>query len=524
MTQQTKHITYNTIVVMAAFAADKLLALVRDWVIARRFGAGMEYDAFSAAIQAPELLYTLLAGGALLAAFIPVMSKEVEKPDPEARWLLASRFANIVSILLLLSGLFIAIWSRSLVQNWIAPDFSLEKQELTASILRIVMIQTFIFGVAGIAVGSLHAHKHFFLPALAPLFYNLGQIVGALLLAPHMGIEGLVWGMVIGAVLYLGILFPGLVRYGARYFSSFGLDDEKVRLVLRLMVPRIVMLGMVEFADLVIVRVGSALPDGHLSSYFWGWRLMQLPETLIGTAIGQVVFPTLAEHYGKGNLDEYRKRMNSSIQTILYLSMLSSVPLVFLATPILSQIGGALDHTSIVLIRNVLVFFAFRLVGESLLEVAARSFYAQQNTRVPMYASILGQGLGIVLYLELNPVMGIRGIALASAIAYLTETFVLLLWLRRTGKGMIERDLVFSLLRCLGGVAVATTIAYLVSHVLGRNLWQLESMIPSLLIGASYLAAYIIATAAVGSREPANVLRMIRKIVSKYRQGTRSQE
>ena len=451
---QDRRIAFNTLVVILAFSGDKVLAVVRDVAIGHRFGAGYEYDAFTAAIQAPELLFTLIAGGALVAAFIPVFSEYLTGRTPEESWRLASAILNIVVLVILTVGLIVGVFAPAISANWLVEGFSPAKQALTARLLRIVLVQTFLFGAAGIFLGVLHAHQHFFLPAIAPIFYNLGQIFGAVFLAPRMGIAGLTWGMVIGAAGYLLIQTPALARVGARYYPALGLRIAGVRRIGRLMLPRLVSLGMVELADVFFVRLGSRLPDGHLSAYFWGWRLMQLPETLFGTAIAQVFFPTFAELANAGDRDGLCRRVNAALRIILTLTIPSAAGLILLGQPLISLIGGAFDARAVGLVHAALVIFAFRLVGEALLEIGARVFYAQQNTVIPMLAAVAGQSVSIGLAFALIDSHGYRGLAIATTIGFWIESALLLGLARRRLRGILDRALWQSAGRALAGTAL----------------------------------------------------------------------
>ena len=460
-----KRLAFNTIIVVAAFAFDKLLALLRDWVIGRRFGVGYEYDAFTAAIQAPELLFTLIAGGALVAAFIPVLSESLTSSRPEEGWRLASAVLNIVLLVLLAFGLVVGLSAETVCTRWLVPNFTPDKQALTARLLRIVLLQTFLFGAGGVVVGILHAHQHFFLPAIAPIFYNLGQIFGALFLAPRMGISGLTWGMAIGAGAYLLIQVPALARFRARYFVTLGLRLAGVQKIARLMLPRLVALGMVEMADVIYVRLGSRLPDGHLSAYFWGWRLMQLPETLFGTAIAQVFFPTLSELASMGDQDGFIQKANGALRVVLTLTIPSAAGLILLGRPALLLVGGAFDKSSVALIHAALVIFCLRLLAEAMLEIGARLFYARQDTFTPMVVAVLGQGVSIGLGYGLINNLGYRGLAWATTIGFWVESILLLAIIQRRLGGILNRDLLLSAGRALVGT-LALSAAIILTGVL----------------------------------------------------------
>jgi putative peptidoglycan lipid II flippase len=449
-----RRLALNTVIVVVAFAADKGLALVRDWVIGRRFGAGYEYDAFTAAVQAPELLFTLIAGGALVAAFIPVLSEYLTGQSRDESWRLASSVLNIVLLILFFFGLVAGLRAEEITARWLVPEFSPDKQLLTARLLRIILIQTFVFGASGVLIGVLHSHQHFFLPAIAPLLYNMGQIFGALVLAPRLGISGLTWGMVLGAIAFLLIQTPMLFRLKARYFPTLGLHMRGLRRIGQLMVPRLVSLGFVELADVFFVRLGSRLPDGHISAYFWAWRLMQIPETLFGTAIAQVFFPTWAELANLEDWNAFRERANAALRIILTLTIPSSAVLILLGRPALSLVGGAFDDRAVGLVHAVMLYFSIRLIGEALLEIGARLFYARQDTMTPMVAAALGQGISIGLAFALIEPFGYRGLAIATTVGFWVESgFLLGLAQFKLGE-ILNREFLSSAGRALLGTAL----------------------------------------------------------------------
>ena len=505
-----RRLALNTFIVIVAFAADKGLAIVRDWVIGRRFGAGYEYDAFTAAVQAPELLFTLIAGGALVAAFIPVLSEYLTGKPADESWRLASAVLNIVILVLLTVGLVTGLFAETITARWLVPEFSAEKQLLTAKLLRIVLVQTFIFGASGVLVGVLHAHQHFFLPAIAPIFYNLGQIFGALFLAPRMGIAGLTWGMAIGAAAYLLVQTPILFHLKARYFPTLGLRMDGLHRIGWLMLPRFVSLGLVELADLFFVRLGSRLPDGYISAYFWAWRLMQFPETLFGTAIAQVFFPTLAELANVGDWERFREKANVALRVILTLTIPSAAGLILLGRPVLSLIGGAFDDQAVELVYAALIIFSVRLVGEALLEIGARLFYARQDTVTPMLAAGLGQGISIALAYALIDPLGYRGLVIATTVGFWIESSLLLGLAQRKMRGILNRELLFSAGRALLGAILLSLAVWGSLALLPAGGGRLGTALAAGVAGAAGLLVYLLVLLLLRSPELGAIPELVR--------------
>ena len=224
------------------FSLDKMLAFLRSIIIARQFSLSFELDAFNVANNLPDLLAALISGGALAMAFIPILTQTLALDGRQATWKLFSRVANLAFIATGALSVIMAIFADEIVQLWIAPGFNLDQQHVIASLMRLDLIATFIFSISGLVIAGLEANQHFLLPALAPILYNVGQIFGALILAPQtsytlgpltlpalgLGVYGLVYGVILGAALHLGIQIPGLLRYGFRWTPSVSLHDPAV--------------------------------------------------------------------------------------------------------------------------------------------------------------------------------------------------------------------------------------------------------------------------------------------------------
>ena len=292
---RARHLLKSSVIVILFFALGKLTGLLRIRLVSFTFGTSAEFDAFTAANQLPEVFFTVIAGGSLAAAFIPVYTDYLANRSARQSARLANTILTLV--ILILGGLSAlgAIFAPWLTEVVLVPDFPPETQALTASIMRIILIQTTLFGISGVLSSILNAHQHFALPALAPVTLDVGYLIGLFLFVPRMGIVGLAWGTVLGALLHIAIQIPALRRFNYRYLPALAVKMRGVREIVRLMIPRIVTLGTIQVADLFIIRLASGLAVGSTSGYFYAYGLMQLPETLFATAIALVVFPTMAE-------------------------------------------------------------------------------------------------------------------------------------------------------------------------------------------------------------------------------------
>jgi putative peptidoglycan lipid II flippase len=444
-----KPLARSSLLVAAFFWLDKLTGLLRQLLVARQFGVGPQLDAFNVAHNLPDLLFALISGGALSLAFIPVLAQTLEREGREALWQLFSRVANLAFLATGLLSLGLAVFALPLVR-WkygIAPGFDRQQQQLVAELMRLDLISTLIFSLSGLVLSALQSLQHFLLPAMAPVFYNLGMIVGVLILAPArslqigswalpalgLGIRGLVYGGVLGAGLHLAIQLPGLWRYRFRYAFSLGLRDPLVAQVARLMGPRILSLGAVQLISTVTGNLASYLGAGAVSALAYGWLIMQLPETMIGTAVGTVLLPSLAEQWVRGDEAGFNRALGRGVGLILLLTSAAGVSLAFLLPPLVSPLFG-FDPRGTHLVVLAAQMYLIGLLGQSLLEVAARAFYARQDARTPLLASLvnLGAFLGVAPWLA--RASGPGGIALANSLTFSFEALLLLALLWRSGR------------------------------------------------------------------------------------------
>jgi putative peptidoglycan lipid II flippase len=308
-----------------------------------------------------------------------------------------------------------AIFAREVIVV-VAPGFEAERVLLATELMRLVLLQTVIASLSGIVMSVLQAHQHFLLPAAAPLAYTLGRIGGALFLAPHLGIHGLALGGLAGTMGHFLIQVPGLVRYKARWTPTLRHPDFGA--VLRLMGPR--MLGLsVTYVNFVLpTYFGSRLATGAIASYEYGWRLMQFPETIIGTALGLTVFPTLSQQANAGDRKGLRATSAWALRLVLALAIPAAVGLVVLGRPLTALFlqRGAFDAEVTDRVYRGLQAFALGLVAHSALEVSSRLFYAQRDMWTPLWTAAAGLATNLAVSWLLLARLEHVGLALANSL------------------------------------------------------------------------------------------------------------
>lgn len=445
--------------VMGAFVVSKIVGLLRERAISHRFGVSSEYEAYLAAFRVPDLIFMLIAGGALVTAFLPVFSGALaDEDDADRRWRLASSVTNLALLVSAVLAGGSAIFAPILASA-AAPGFSPDELALTAALMRIILLSTLIFAVSGIQMGMLNAFQHFLTPAIAPIVYNGGILFGAVVLAPSLGIYGLAWGVVLGALGHLLVKVPSLLRRGFRWYPILDLDDRQVSHVLWLMWPRILSLGTVQAVFWVNTRLASQIETGSVAALNYAWVIAQMPQTILGTAIATVAFPTLAELAARGDRAALRETAGAALRTMLALSVPASVALWLLAGPVIAVLlqTGRFDEQAASATGITLQMFALGLVGHVTFEVVARMFYAQRDTLTPLFIGAATMVLNIGLAYALVGALAQAGLALANSIAITFELAVALVILHHRLGRIAGRELWATVWRAAlaGGVMFA---------------------------------------------------------------------
>lgn len=455
---------------MFAIVLGQIAGLVRGILVAQVFGASPELDAFFAANRVSETLFLLVAGGALGSAFIPTFTGLLAKDEKDTAWKLASSIANAVTLTLSLLAALLAFFAPQVVRYALAPGLAADPElfSLTVSLLRIQLISAVLFGLGGLIVGILNAHQIFLVPALTPALYQLGIIFGAVFLSPTLGIYGLAWGVVIGAVFYLFVQLPSLLklvttnRSPATYSFSLGLGNPTVRRVFLLMGPRLLGVAVVQLNFWVNTWLASQMMPGSVSGLYYGFSLMLMAQAAIAQSVAIAAMPTFSAQHALGQTDEMRSSLASSLRGVILLALPASVGLILLREPLVSLLyqRGEFDERSVQLVAWALLWYAAGLLGHAVMEILTRAFYAQHDTKTPVIIGTVAMLLNVVFSIALSRMfasigwMPHGGLALANSLATALEAVVLFIMVRRRLNGIggshILRGIVPSLVAATG--------------------------------------------------------------------------
>ena len=458
---QRLRIGQATLLLTAAFVVSRVLGLIRTSLFAFVFGTSSTSDAYLQAFLIPALIFNIVAGGALLSAFIPVFTHYMaSKNDQRTAWHIASSTLNLALVLMGSLAIIAIIFAPALVPLYNPAVHDPHQLALITALTRIMLLQAIALGAGVIVTSVLNAQQDFRLPAIGTVLYNVGLIIG---LVPgfflvlrgarneEWAIYAATWGVVLGAVLQVGIQVPGLRRAGMQYSFSFDWRHPGVIQVARQMVPRVInaaMLYLAIFVDrgliqLLVVLTSAISMEGLITQYYQSFQLVLLPLGVFGMAVSTAAFPALAENVARGRIERVRGTILETLRSILFMSIPSSIGLIILGLPIIQVLlqHGRYTLADAQATALPLAFFAIGLTGLAASEILTRAFYAMRDSVTPVVVSVAQFGMKIILSLlfinlaVFGSSWGLAALALATSLAGTLEA-VVMYWLlhRRLGQ------------------------------------------------------------------------------------------
>lgn len=476
--KKLSRLTKVSLLLAVLFGIDKILGVARQMIISRQFGLSAELDVFNASNNLPDMLFMLISGGALAIAFIPILSEVLTQKGRDKAWVLFSNILNIAFIITAIAAVVVAILARPLITNelGIAPGFTEAQTDATVRLLRLNLISTLIFSLSGLVMAGLQSNQHFFLPALAPILYDLGQIFGALILAPTegyriggitlpafgLGVDGLVYGVILGAALHLLIQVPGLIKYHFKWSPKIDIHDPETRKVFRMMAPRLISMFCIQMIFMAQDNFASRLEVGSVTALTYGWWIMQVPQTLLGTSIATAILPTLSELFSSERFDELKEKIERAGKVMLALTIPVAIVAGVVLTPAIQAFLG-LEPADTARVVDVSRIYLIGIVGHSMVELFVRSFYALQKPKYPLMGAVATLIVFILLSLVLSPALQAKGIAAANTLAYSLQAGLLLVLLNPhlTSKLRLSKSFFMGLIgAALGGGAAFAVLNY----------------------------------------------------------------
>ncbi|MFA6307683.1 MAG: murein biosynthesis integral membrane protein MurJ [Patescibacteria group bacterium] len=459
----------------------KIFALVREKLIAHNFAASQMADVYYSAFRLPDLIFNTLVLGALTSAFIPIFQR-VWLKDKNAGLDLSNSVLNLflifISILVFITFIF-----TPQIMPLITPGFTAEQIDSVIVLTRIMLVSVLFFVASNLIGGILNSFKRFFSFSLAASFYNIGIIIGILFFYPQIGLSGLAYGVLLGAIMHLLVQVPEVYKNGWHY--KFILNfDVNLKKILKLMLPRTIGLAAGQINLVIITMIASTLTVGSIAVFNYANNLQSLPVSLFAVSLAIAVFPTFTQAVNEKNPNLFSQNFSKSLRRILFMLIPISVLIVVLRAQIVRVIlgSGAFGWEDTYRTAQALGIFAISIFAQGLIPLLARSFYAYEDTKTPMSISIVSIILNIVLSWQLAQHFGVFGLALAFSISSIINMMLLYIFLHFKINTINDGIIISSILKISFNSMLAGAIAYGALHVLD-NLVNMQTFLGIFLQG-----------------------------------------
>lgn len=464
-------IKFAAIILASSTLLSSLLGFLRDRLLNSYYLDSYPdgIDAYTVAFTIPDFMFFILVSGALSVTFIPVFNQRMAKYNKKSAWELSSSVLNVLALLTLVTSILIIIFAEPLVKYIVGPGLSESSRSLAISMMRVIAINPFLFAIATVITSIQQAIGRFTFTALAPAIYNIGIIIGIIFFTNGInifgiqlfegGIMGVAMGVAFGSVLQLIIASVGLIGVGFDYQFKIFWKNKGFRKVMKLLPTRSMDQGLDYVNSIVETNMASRMGAGTVRAYQQGLTLHMMPINLIGVAISTAFFPNLTERLAIGRKDLFRKDLQSALRMITFLALPVAVLFFFLRGYVVSFIKNGGDT----LIAGILGVLVISIFARSIYHIAARSFYAMEDTKTPLYISIFAIGLNILLAIVFSTVFkfGAYGLAWAQSIGALVEIIILLALMKIRIQGLFDIQFISGILRMVVASLVAGAVCYL---------------------------------------------------------------
>lgn len=481
-------------------------------------------DAYTVAFTIPDFMFFILVSGALSVTFIPVFNQRLADGNKKSAWELSTSMLNFMAILTLITSVLIIIFAEPLVHYVVGPGLDESSRALAVSMMRVIAINPFLFAIASVISSMQQAVGRFTFFAMAPAVYNVGIIIGTVFFTDGInifgyqifagGIMGVALGVVLGSVMQLMISCIGLFGMGFDYNFKIYWKNRGFRKVLSLLPARSLDQGIDYVNSIVETNLASRMAAGTIRAYQQASALSYMPINLIGVAISTAAFPKMAERLGQGRPDLFKKELQSVLRVIIWLALPVMIITFFGRGYIVSFILNGGDS----LMAGILGILSIAILFRSIYHISARSFYAQQDTKTPLYISFFAIGLNITLaiWFTMGLDMGAYGLAWATSIVAFVEVCILFVMMSRNIKGLFDRTFVHAVARMASATGFMSVITYVMVLLLpfsAKDQSILASLPKFIIITAVSGLAYVALSRILKLEEAGHVIARVKKIL-----------
>lgn len=455
--------------IMIMIVASRILGLVRQRVLANYF-APDQLSLFFAAFRLPDTIFEVLVFGTFSSAFIPVFTKAIKEGERRA-WEIAGRVVTIGLLIFGAAAICLAIWAPQ-IYSVIAPGFKDGETAEIANLARVLFAAQGFFVISYVLTGVLESLRRFLVPALAPLFYNVGIILGTIFLTPYLGLMAPAVGVVVGAFAHFLIQYPLSRKLGFHFVWDLK-KDEGVKKIGELAYPRVIDLAFDQIGKTVELFLSSIISQAAYTYYIFANTLQLLPVTLIGTSLAKAVLPLLSR--ADGNLREYRRILHVAVFQAIFLTMPLAAALIVLRIPIVRLIYGTkiFDWEATVQTGMVLSVYAVGIATQTLMAILARAFFALHDSKTPVKVSFIGLGLLVAGDFILVKGFHLPVWALAASFSFSTivEAVILIILINKRVGGVVNKKFFLHLVQIFSATLLSGFSMYFLLKVFDKSVW-----------------------------------------------------
>lgn len=533
--QQTS-ILSAAMVITVANVLSSLAGLVRERLLISSFFdtelSQQSYEAFLVAFQIPDMMFQLLILGAVSAAYIPVFTKIRTEKSEAIAFEMTSSVMTILLLLFLVVGVIVAIFARPLTALRTGDAFTTSQILIATQLTRIMILAQFFFAISNFFTGLLQSYQRFIVPAIAPVFYNLGIVAGVYFLFPYFGIYSAGIGVIIGAAIHMLLQVPSVYRLGFRYKPTLSVNLPGVKRIFSLMPPRILTYSLTEIQNLSLAFFATSL--GNLSFFIikLGLKLMAIPIRLFGVSIGQASLPFLSAESEQKDRERFRVLLLQSLNQITFLSLPASVLLLILRIPITRLIFGAknLPWETTLSVGRVVAIISISIAAQAMVQLLIRAYHALKDTRTPFMITIaivafylLGASV-VVFFTD----FGVLGLAAVTSVAALLEQFAYLYLLNKRLENFFTSDFWVPQLKMIVAGFLMAVFLYLPFRVLDEVVFNttrtVELIALTITTSTIGMLVYIYFAALLDIKELALITKVIREIDYRRKNLTKTEE
>jgi putative peptidoglycan lipid II flippase len=505
LSRQSSSILSAATIITLANLLSAVLGLVRNRLLVGQFfstiGLREQLDAYWVAFRIPEFVFQLLVIGAMSAAFIPVYSKYRERNEEEAN-LMTSTMMNMVLLLFTGVSIVIFLFAYPFTDLITGSNFSAEQVALSANITRVMLLAQLCFAASNFMTGFIQAHHRFLLPALSPLAYNLGIILGIVFLTPILGIYGPAIGVVLGAVIHLLIQLPLARHLGFRFTFSLNWKLPGVREMWRFLPPRAMAISVDQLELFAAVFFTTALPAGSLSILNLAQQLMNAPTRVFAVPIGQASLPFLSKTAAQGEMEQFKRTLTQTLNQVLYLAFPAGALLLVLRIPLVRIVYGAAGFPwyATLITGKLVAIFALAIFAYGGIQVLTRGYYALHDTKTPFFVALISVVFSTtIMWVSTHfPLLGVLGIGLALSIATIGQFISLLTLMLYKYRTLDSGLLLFSQIRIVISAIIMGVALWVPMRLLDQWVFDTSRTLPllglTLCVGVIGGATYLLLT------------------------------